>query len=100
MSYLLASRSPRGFSSAHICGVSFFLLVPIHPDVSLMISFWCCAPSTPELGINCGLKFFPLLPHPALKWSWEGILCPSAPCAVSWGPILGAAAGWGSSLVP
>lgn len=92
-SYLLASRSPRGFFFlTRICGFSFFLLVPIHPDASLMISCWSCPPSTPELGVNCGLKPFPLFSHPALKWSWGGILCPSAPCAVSSGlPQAGAA---------
>ncbi|NWY39713.1 ASTN2 protein, partial [Sylvia atricapilla] len=34
------------------------------------------------LGLNCGLKLFPLLSHAALKWSWEGILCS---CGVSLG---------------
>ena len=52
---------PTEFFQLFFTRVSFFLLVLMRPDASLMISRWCCAPSASETGIKCALKCFALV---------------------------------------
>lgn len=75
---------PADFFSSYLYEFPFFLLVLMHPDVSLMISHRCCAPSASELGVKCAFKHFALISPPAVARGRGGVLC--ARCSAQVGP--------------